>query len=718
MQSLVLAQHTGSRTLSEHDSKQLLLEYGIPVTREEIVDSEADAVAAAAAIGYPVVLKGSGAELTHKTEMNLVALDLRGEADVKAAYRRLTSTSAVDVRQVLVQQMISGERELLVGLTRDPQFGPCVVLGLGGILTEVLRDTAIRIAPLDRRDAMNMMGEFRGSRLLEAFRGKPPVDREALADILVALGKMGLDHEVVREVDINPIKFIDGRPVAVDALVVLDHAKHSDPQPAVPHQSFGEGFPPRSIGVVGVSRTGETTVPGYTGMRIFRSLRTNGYQGRVYPINPKADEIDGVKVYPNVTSVPERLDLVIITVAAPIVPQVLEECVATGARNVHICSSGFAEMGTPEGRTLQDRITNIASKGTLRVIGPNCMGFHVPSAGIKMFEEVEAFQPGPVAFITQSGGHANTYLYQAPEFGICFSKIISYGNALTLDADDFLAYLAKDDETRLICAYVEGLKNARGFFEQVDAICPDKPIIILKGGLTDAGARAAASHTASMAGTQAIWDAFFRRTGAISVNSLDEMAETTYCFLNLRPMCRMHVAVIGVGGGATVSNGDICAREGLVVPALSAETVGELSKFIPVVNQGIANPLDIPGVVFDPQALAKTFNVLNTDSEIDVILLNLPSRLFYGRFEGLLDAFAKVVDNFREGRPEVKPVVVALSEGARLGMTEKAARGLRKAGIMAFSSLAGASRALRVFAGYHAAVSDRRKWNSGRGSNA
>jgi acyl-CoA synthetase (NDP forming) len=697
-------------TLSEHDSKQVVAEYGVPVTAEQIVDTESEAVTAAAAIGYPVVLKASGAAMIHKTEMNLVHLDLRSEQEVRAAYQRLRSESEVEVDEVLVQQMVTGERELVVGMTRDPQFGPCVMLGLGGIFTEVLRDTAFRIAPLGRRDAMNMMDEIRGSRLLDAVRGMPPVDRDALADILIAVGKMAMDHDVISEVDINPLKFIDGKPVAVDALIALDPARSDNNPPTVPHEPLGEGFPPRSIGVVGVSREGGTTVPGYSGLRIFRLLRDVGFEGPVYPINPKAEEIDGVKAYPDVTSVPEQLDLVIITVSAPIVPEVLEACLTAGARNVHICSSGFAEMGTPEGRALQDRITEIASRGRMRVIGPNCMGFHVPSARIKMFDEMEEFDQGPVGFISQSGGHAQTYLFQAPEFGIGFSKMVSYGNALTLDADDFLEYLGKDEETGVICAYIEGVKNARRVFEQVHAICPEKPIIILKGGLTEAGARAAVSHTASMAGEGRMWEALFKQTGAVSVGSLDEMAEATYCFLRLKPLSRMQAAVIGVGGGATVSNGDICAREGLVVPTLSPATIQGLSEFIPLVNQGIANPLDIPGVVFRSDALEKTLELLNADPEIDVVLMNIPSRIFSGALGDLLNAFVELVKGFEEKHPDGKPIVVALSEGARLGMTETGVRGLRKGGITAFSSLPKACRALRRFAGYHQAMDDRKRW--------
>jgi len=211
----------GAKTLSENESKQLLSEYGISVTQEKVVSTEDEAAAAASEIGYPVVLKGSGAELTHKTELNLIELDVRDEKDLREAYNRLISNKEASVEEVLVQQMVKGDRELVVGLTRDPQFGPCVMFGLGGIFTEILKDTAFRVAPLSRWDATDMMEDIRGKKILEAFRGKPAVDREILADILIAVGNMGMEHDQISEVDINPLKLIDGKPIAVDALVVL-----------------------------------------------------------------------------------------------------------------------------------------------------------------------------------------------------------------------------------------------------------------------------------------------------------------------------------------------------------------------------------------------------------------------------------------------------------------------------------------------------------------
>jgi acetate---CoA ligase (ADP-forming) subunit beta len=220
MNWIAQALERGSASLAEFEAKQLLSAYGIPVTREKEVSVLLDALRAAAEIGYPVALKGSGEGLLHKTEKGLVRLDLKNEQDLKEAYTVLTG--APGVSKVLVQEMIKGERELVAGLTRDPQFGPCVMFGLGGIFTEVLKDVAFRVAPLNRREALQMMEDLRGREILGALRGMPPVDREALAAILIALGKIGLENPAVREIDVNPLTVQpDGHPIAVDALIIL-----------------------------------------------------------------------------------------------------------------------------------------------------------------------------------------------------------------------------------------------------------------------------------------------------------------------------------------------------------------------------------------------------------------------------------------------------------------------------------------------------------------
>ena len=212
------------RTLSEYDSKQVLAAYGIPVTRERLVKTGKDAVAAADELGYPVAVKGCGAELTHKTELDAIRLNLKDAKEVRKAAKDLKDTlKGQKLQGLLVQEMVKGQRELVMGLTRDPQFGPCVMFGLGGIYTEILKDVTFRVAPLTERDALEMMDEIRGKKILDSFRGMGAAPREVLAAALIALGQIGLDHPEIKEIDVNPLLLAkDGRPVAVDALVVLE----------------------------------------------------------------------------------------------------------------------------------------------------------------------------------------------------------------------------------------------------------------------------------------------------------------------------------------------------------------------------------------------------------------------------------------------------------------------------------------------------------------
>jgi len=211
----------GRTTLSEYESKQLLAFYGIPVTREELVIKPEGFSQAIRKIGYPLVMKGCAAEIAHKTEKGLIRLDIRNEGEAHTAYKDITAAMGGAEKTVLVQQMVKGQRELVIGLTRDPQFGPCVMFGLGGIFTEVLEDTTFRVAPIEKRDALEMILEIKAHKILVAIRGMEPVDKDMLADILIAIGRLGIENEAVKEIDINPLIIAAGKPVAVDALVVL-----------------------------------------------------------------------------------------------------------------------------------------------------------------------------------------------------------------------------------------------------------------------------------------------------------------------------------------------------------------------------------------------------------------------------------------------------------------------------------------------------------------
>jgi len=211
----------GRTLLSEYESKQVLASYHIPVTREELVDNAEELFKATGKIGYPVVMKGCSADISHKTEKGLIRVDVRNDEEALSAFKEITAAMDGTDKAVLVQQLIKGQRELVVGLARDPQFGPCVMFGLGGIFTEVLKDTAFRIAPLEKRDALEMMQEIKAHKILEAVRGMAPADKDMLAGILIAVGQIGIENKIIKEIDINPVIISAGKPVAADALVVL-----------------------------------------------------------------------------------------------------------------------------------------------------------------------------------------------------------------------------------------------------------------------------------------------------------------------------------------------------------------------------------------------------------------------------------------------------------------------------------------------------------------
>ena len=211
----------GQKTLSEYQSKKILASYEIPTVKEELATSKEKAVTIAKEIGFPVVLKGCAPEITHKTEMNLIKLNLRDEEEVVSAYEWIQTKVDTGLEGILVQKMIKATRELVIGLIRDPQFGPCVMFGLGGIMTEILKDVSFRVAPLELRDAREMIREIRAHKILDAFRGEGAVDLDILCNCLISVGKIGLDYEQVKEIDINPLMVAEGKPVAVDALLVL-----------------------------------------------------------------------------------------------------------------------------------------------------------------------------------------------------------------------------------------------------------------------------------------------------------------------------------------------------------------------------------------------------------------------------------------------------------------------------------------------------------------
>ncbi|MBW2336936.1 MAG: acetate--CoA ligase family protein [Deltaproteobacteria bacterium] len=225
MKILNQALKEGRSILTEYESKQVLAAYNLPVTREELVNSPEGLLKAAGQLGYPLVIKGCSAEIAHKTEKGLIRVDVRNDKEATTAFREISAAmNGASGGAVLVQQMVKGQRELVMGLTRDAQFGPCVMFGLGGIFTEILKDTAFRVAPLGKQDALDMMGEIKACKILEEIRGMAAADKDMLAEMLITIGKIGIENDSIKEIDINPVIISGGKPVAVDALVVLQQS--------------------------------------------------------------------------------------------------------------------------------------------------------------------------------------------------------------------------------------------------------------------------------------------------------------------------------------------------------------------------------------------------------------------------------------------------------------------------------------------------------------
>ncbi len=464
-------------------------------------------------------------------------------------------------------------------------------------------------------------------------------------------------------------------------------------------------FSPKVVAVVGVSakaKRGESQ--NFGGARFVECFEQLGFQGHIYPVNPKATEILGLKTYPDVASIPEPVDLVVVSVPSQALPEVLEDCITANAKNIHVFTAGFEETGEEEAIELGNRVRQIALRGGLRLIGPNCMGLYVPDAGVGTFDQLPR-KSGSVSLISQSGGHCNWFTHYGPNYGVYFSKTISFGNAYVLDSTDYLEYLAVDPETRIICMYLEGVKDGAKLLRQVKEINRVKPVIIWKAGLTESGSRAAASHTASMAGQAAVWQGFFAQTGAVPVSSLEEMAETAMTLLYVKPPKGKRVSVLVLGGGSSVASADTCSREGLEVPALTRETQEELKKFIPLAGSSIRNPLDTGLAFRDASLLQREMELVAADPLIDILIVRPHLDMINAAGPGHLDQALNYLGDFCKDNPYGKPAVLVfhsfMNDTWERELRARLQVELPRSGVAVYSSLAGASRALARLYEYH-----------------
>jgi acyl-CoA synthetase (NDP forming) len=388
--------------------------------------------------------------------------------------------------------------------------------------------------------------------------------------------------------------------------------------------SLDDIFHPRSVAIAGVS----TQQPGFAGvgMGFLLSLMELGFPA-VYPVNPKYPEIEGLKCYASVLDIEGPVDHVISSVPAHVVPKLVEDCVEKGVRSVHFFTAGFRETGDAEMADLEKQIVRRLTSAGIRVFGPNCMGLYVPESKIAFMPGFPT-EPGPVGFISQSGGNAGDMVYTAAVRGIRFSKVVSYGNAADIDESELLTYLADDSSTEIICSYIEGIKDGRRFVNAIRKAAAAKPTVVLKGGRTAAGTRAVMSHTASLAGSLQVFDSLCRQVNAVRVNSVEEMGDLAVAFRYLGAPAGSGVAVVGGGGGFSVFAADEIDAAGLECPVLPEHTQTSLGEINPVAGTSVRNPVDTIAI-WEPSKLEQTLRIIGEAENIDVILYH--TSLSWGR---------------------------------------------------------------------------------------
>ena len=450
-------------------------------------------------------------------------------------------------------------------------------------------------------------------------------------------------------------------------------------------------FYPKSIAVVGASAASIKA-----GSLWVWSLKSAGFPGRIYPVGSSGGRIADLEIFPNLRLVPREIDYVIVSIPRQSVLELLDDCVAKNVKAVQFFTAGFSEVDT-QGRKLEEQMLEKARQGHIRIIGPNCIGVYCPEHKIP-FPLGILGESGPVGFVSQSGGIATKLVTTGIARHINYSKVVSFGNGIDLDAGDFLQYLAADPKTKVIGAYLEGTRDGAHLFNTMKEVAKVKPLVIWKGGRTEAGAQAAMSHTGSLASSAAIWSAMLKQAGAIEVHSLEELTDTLLIFQQLRHWQGNSAAIIGGladgGGGNSVAAGDACMENGVKVPPLSLETKQELSKLLGEVGSILRNPVDVSQAQFRGlAALFQAIDLIARDTVIDTVLIQEDIDILLPIYSQ--KGLEEINEFFIElGSRQNKPIVVVLPPGSaepeRLQIEQK----LLAASIPVFCSMERAAKAI------------------------
>jgi acyl-CoA synthetase (NDP forming) len=578
------------QSLSESESKKILSGYGVPVIVEKIARTKEAAVRLSEETGFPVVVKGLGAKLTHKTERGLIHLNLENEKAVTDAADAILKEAGDDLEGFLVQPFLTGKREFVAGMFRDQMFGPVIMFGLGGVFTEALSDVSFRLAPLTDIDIQEMIGEIRSQKLLGDFRGEKKVNMEAIVRTLKGLSDLSLEDADIAEIDINPLLVQpDGDIFAVDALIVKGETNEHMPFPEpVSPESIRFFFYPKPIAFIGA-----TTTMGKWGHTLPTNTVSGDYKGEIYLVNPKGGTIINRTAYKSIADIPGKVDLVVVTIPASKVMELIPQLQAKGIKDMLLISSGFGETGE-EGKKLEKELVKKAKEAGILLLGPNTMGICNPHIDLYCTGVHVRPRKGSTSIVSQSGNMGTQLLAFAYQQDIGIRGFCGSGNEAMLTIEDLLDAFLEDELTETVMLYVESVKNGRRFFESAKNVSQKKPIVLLKGGRSKAGNLAASSHTGALTSDTRVFDAMCKQAGIINVNQSLEMLDLAASFSSLPLPTGNRVAIMTLGGGWGVVTADLCEYYNLTLPRLSPEITARIDKILPP-YWSKANPIDLVG---------------------------------------------------------------------------------------------------------------------------
>jgi acetyl coenzyme A synthetase (ADP forming)-like protein len=667
----------GRDSLTAPEGKLVCDAYGITVPQEGVASSADEAVKMASTMGT-VVLKIVSPDILHKTEAGGVLVGLKTPDEVRRGYDTILANAKAykadaKVVGVQVQQMLMGGQEVIIGAVTDDSFGKLIAFGLGGVLVEVLKDITFRLAPATHEDALSMLDGLQAAEMLKGVRGSEPVNREALSDLIVRVSELVSDFPEISEMDLNPVFATAKGAIAADVRIVVDFAPKT-PRYRPAHDDIVKAMNsimrPDSVAVIGASAE-----DGKIGNSVMKNLINGGYQGKIYPIHPKADSILGHKAYKSVKDVEGHIDIAVFAIPAKFVAGALTECGEKGIIGAVLIPSGFAETGNEEG---QLEIQEIGRKYNIRLMGPNIYGFYYTPKNLCATFCTAYDVKGHAALSSQSGGIGMAIIGFSRSAKMGVSAIVGLGNKSDIDEDDLLTFFEQDDETHIIAQHCEDLKDGRSFAEVAKRVSQKKPIVMLKAGRTSAGAKAASSHTGALAGNDKIYEDVLKQSGVIRARSLREMLELTRGIPVMPTPTGENVVIITGAGGSGVLLSDACVDNGLELMVIPPDLDAAFRKFIPPFGAA-GNPVDITGGE-PPMTYANTVRLGLSDDRIHALILGywhtiVTPPMVFARLmvETINDMKAKGIS---------KPVVVSLAGDVEV---EEAAEYLYANGIPAYA---------------------------------